>query len=515
MPHGLQLNTDFRYPSTGRSANQVLTFSALGILTPAPAPGAIAALPKACRHDDLTQPLELRARSWLDSNCAACHRPGGANANWDARLTTPLASANILNGPVKKSQAIAGEAALRPHDPERSLIHVRSASLEPTQIMPPLGKALNDTAGLETVRAWIDSMDPAGDTTTGLKATYFNDQTLTTPVFSRTDGPLSLIWGNGSPDARIGVNNFSAHWTGRLLPDATGNFILHGISDEGLRVWVNGALVIDDWVAHTQRDRLSAALSFTQGVAVNLRIEYYEIAGDARIELAWDPPGARARTPIPAANLLFPRPENRPPTAVNDSLSAVRGGRAVSIPVVANDFDFEGNMAPASVKIVKEPAFGKVVAGAAGTFSYEATAGSKATADQFTYQVSDSNGALSNEALITDGLEPLLLSSLEAVRTRLASSPWPKGLQSSAPLFAKTESVRAIKSRVAGVVGVRVEEIFQEIRLVHADGASGAGGCFAAPEDAPGALGLGHLESVAGRGVSVRVGGFHGHQTRF
>ena len=55
------------------------------------------------------------------------------------------------------------------------------------------------------------------------------------------------------------------------------------------------------------------------------------------------------------------------------------------------------------------------------------------------------------------------------------------------------------------MVGVRVVEILQEIRLVHADGAAGAGGCFAAPEDTPGALSLGHLQGVAGRGVSVII----------
>lgn len=399
------LNADYIYPQTGRTANQLLTFGALGILSPAPAAGDLASLPRACRHDDLTQPLELRARSWLDSNCAACHRPGGANANWDARLTTPLASAGILNGPLKKSYAIAGEAALRPHDPDRSLIHVRAASLAPALIMPPVGKTVNDDRGLETVRAWIDSMSPAGDTATGLKGTYFADKTLTTPVFRRVDAPLSIAWPSGSPDARIPADNFSVRWTGRLLPPTTGSYRLHAYSDEGIRVWIDGVLAVDDWTAHTQRDTLSAALNFTAGVPVNVRVDYYEGTGDARAELAWDPPGAQGRTVIPAANLLFPRPENRPPTAVNDTLQTARGSSA-TLSLITNDFDHESNLAPATVAVQRQPGSGSVASAGGGSVIYTATAGLSGTADTFTYRVQDTAGAWSNEALVSVAITP-------------------------------------------------------------------------------------------------------------
>ena len=155
-----QLGTSLTYPVTGRSGHQLKTLRSLGILNPAPSDAVIQAAPRACDPLDLSQSLELRARSYLDTNCAACHRPGGANANWDARFTTPLASALIINGALKKSYGISGEAAVRAHDPGRSILYIRSNQTG-AQAMPPLAKNRIDAAGMETVRAWINSLSPA------------------------------------------------------------------------------------------------------------------------------------------------------------------------------------------------------------------------------------------------------------------------------------------------------------------------------------------------------------------
>ncbi len=155
-----QLSSPIHYPTTGRSASQLGTLRHLGMFANAPTDTALQAAPQSCHPLDLSQPLELRARSYLDSNCAACHRPGGANTTWDARLPTPLAQSGLINGTLKRSYSIPGEAIVRAHSPARSILHYRTGLLG-TLAMPPIAKGLADTAGVETLRAWIDSLDPS------------------------------------------------------------------------------------------------------------------------------------------------------------------------------------------------------------------------------------------------------------------------------------------------------------------------------------------------------------------
>jgi mono/diheme cytochrome c family protein len=85
-----QINGDFTYPASGVTDNQLRTLSHIGLFTGALNEANIPSLPKSASIHDQTATLELRVRSYLDANCAHCHRPGGVRANFDARLETPL-----------------------------------------------------------------------------------------------------------------------------------------------------------------------------------------------------------------------------------------------------------------------------------------------------------------------------------------------------------------------------------------------------------------------------------------
>jgi uncharacterized repeat protein (TIGR03806 family) len=149
------------YPGTGRTDNQIRVLNHLGMFNPAINQGSLAALPRYAAVDDPSAALELRARSYLDVNCAYCHQPGGAGrAAFDLRIVTQLDQAGLVRGPVAATLGIPGAVALAPGDELRSMIYRRTATNLATLRMPPLGRMTTDNNGLALLGQWIDSLVP-------------------------------------------------------------------------------------------------------------------------------------------------------------------------------------------------------------------------------------------------------------------------------------------------------------------------------------------------------------------
>jgi uncharacterized repeat protein (TIGR03806 family) len=153
-----QLNRDFNY-STGLT-NQILALSKAGYFnTSVTNPGGLIALAHATNAGAT---LEFRARSYLTANCVYCHQPGGSaqQANWDARITTPLAAAGILNGQLTDDFGNTHNRVIKPLSVTNSMLHTRISSRGPRQ-MPPIASALVDTQNVGLVTQWISSMTNA------------------------------------------------------------------------------------------------------------------------------------------------------------------------------------------------------------------------------------------------------------------------------------------------------------------------------------------------------------------
>jgi hypothetical protein len=159
------------------------------------------------------------------------------------------------------------------------------------------GADLDDTA---------EDVGPAAlSTGTGLHADYFNNQTLTAPVaVTRTDGTVNFNWGSGAPAAGIGADHFSARWTGQVEPLFTQTYTFFTVSDDGVRLWVNGQLLINNWTDHGATEN-SGTIALTAGQKVDLRLEFYENGGAATVTLSWSS-ASRPKQIIPQLQLYPP-----------------------------------------------------------------------------------------------------------------------------------------------------------------------------------------------------------------
>ena len=151
---------------------------------------------------------------------------------------------------------------------------------------------------LETRRLLASAVTGVG---TGLVGNYFADTQLNHLVLARVDPTINFQWGTGSPDPKVPSDFFSARWTGQIQAQYSESYTFYTNSDEGVAMWVNGQQIIDDFDDHTLTED-SGTISLQAGEMYDIRIEYYETAFDATMQLSWSSPSTPKQI-IPASQL--------------------------------------------------------------------------------------------------------------------------------------------------------------------------------------------------------------------
>jgi hypothetical protein len=170
-------------------------------------------------------------------------------------------------------------------------------------------------AGIQTMRIVMDANGPggyvgninyvqlsgSGSSGIGLTGQYFDNRDFTAPRISRVDPTVNFDWGSGSPDGSVAADTFSVRWTGQVEAPASGSYTFFTASDDGIRLWVNGQLLVDNWTDHAPVEN-SGVLSLSAGQKVPIKIEYYENGGGAVAKLLWSGPGIPKQV-VPQARL--------------------------------------------------------------------------------------------------------------------------------------------------------------------------------------------------------------------
>ncbi|MDZ4742184.1 MAG: PA14 domain-containing protein, partial [Verrucomicrobiota bacterium] len=160
-------------------------------------------------------------------------------------------------------------------------------------------RSLNESSALTGNMSTLTVRPPG--TGKGLRAEYFDDRSLSELVAVQVEGPVNFNWGNGAPLSGMGVDTFSVRWAGQVEALYTEPYTLYMTSDDGIRMWVDGKLVIDRWVDQGATTT-TAQVTFESGRKYEIVIEYYENGGGASAKLEWSSP-SQTRQVIPPQNL--------------------------------------------------------------------------------------------------------------------------------------------------------------------------------------------------------------------
>ena len=247
------------------------------------------------------------------------------DGKWGACVGDSIATLHIPAGQ-RRTQALGKGAACpdNPCDP-----YCRVVVDSPTDLNLPDGGPFTGEGGLQLVPSTstgsgtsgctsmvvkptpqeltVTQLTATGARTQGVLGEYFDqfeatDATISgTPTTTRIDPNINFDWDAFGPQAgTVGDDTFAVRWTGKVVPPTSEPYTICVSTDDGVRVWLDGKPVLDDWQAHAVSDLCAEPLNWTAGSSHDLRVEYFEDAGMATAVVSWMTP-TMSRRAIPAS----------------------------------------------------------------------------------------------------------------------------------------------------------------------------------------------------------------------
>lgn len=149
------------------------------------------------------------------------------------------------------------------------------------------GVPLN-TEEYEAISSKFLSTTQNGKKEEGLQGDYFDNITLAgQPKVARMDKQIKFGWTLFSPDEKLAYDWFSVRWTGKVRAPKAGKFNIGVEGNDGYRMYLNGKLFIDNWQKQSY-NTIVKEFSFEADKEYDIKIEFFESAGNAKFKLIWD-----------------------------------------------------------------------------------------------------------------------------------------------------------------------------------------------------------------------------------
>ncbi|HNG32164.1 MAG TPA: BACON domain-containing carbohydrate-binding protein [Blastocatellia bacterium] len=174
------------------------------------------------------------------------------------------------------------------------------------------------------IRAVLTTPPPAGSGA-GLTGEYYDNSDFTNLKLTRVDPVINYDWYVSPPAVGMESETFSVRWTGQIQAVESGNYTFVTKSDDGVRLWINNQLVIDNFGLHAETEDRSAPVTLSAGQRYNVRMEFFDNTNFAVARLLWIRPGQSALEVIPQSR-LFAVAANPVPSLAGLNPSALTAG---------------------------------------------------------------------------------------------------------------------------------------------------------------------------------------------
>ena len=177
----------------------------------------------------------------------------------------------------------------------------------------------------------------------GLTARIYNNSDLSDLKVIRVDSQINFDWGQDAPDSSVDTETFSVSWEGGLMVPQEGDYTFYTTSDDGIRLYINDILIIDEWNDQSLTE-YSGQIYLRSGTTYPIRLEYYDNGGSAAVNLKWSGPSITKQV-VPTAYLSSTFTVNQPkdiwvvdlnsiPTAMRLLTLSLQGLVAKDTPVI-------------------------------------------------------------------------------------------------------------------------------------------------------------------------------------
>jgi predicted phage tail protein len=236
----------------------------------------------------------------------------GIQINWSANSESDLAGYRLLRASSSAGPFTAVNAALLTTTTFADT-NVAAGAKWYYQVV-----AIDTTGNQSTVSSTVNATRPVPVVLgSGLQGDYYDNKDFTNKRFTRLDPKVAFYWGLGSPSSAIGANTFSVRWTGKIQPATSQAYTFTLRSDDGVRLWINGQLIIDKFISRGGIfDNVSTPISLSTNQKYDIKIEYFEATGNAGCTLSWQT-ATIGKTTVPTS-ALFPPGDLVPPAAVKN-----------------------------------------------------------------------------------------------------------------------------------------------------------------------------------------------------